>query len=189
MLISRFDTDEIEKKIEGFESKLQICLPEVYKKFLRKYNGGKTPKTEFRINKVSSDVRGFYGVGQVDKDYSFNGLIDNKIIDEFWGDGMLPIATNVWGDYITIGINEKQYGKIYFLYHDKSKKYLLLCEDLENFIGKCKSKKIGHIRTIAERKQSMIENGYGDMITEESLKGWQAEIDEYANIHQEEIIL
>lgn len=102
---------------------------------------------------------------------------------------MLPIATNEWGDYITIGISKKQYGKIYFLYHDRERKYILLCENFDDFIGKCKSRKIGHIRTIEERKQSMIENGYGDMITEESLKGWQAEIDEYANIHQEKVIL
>lgn len=35
----------------------------------------------------------------------------------------------------------------------------------------------------------MIKNGLGDKITESSLKGWQAEIDEYAGIHQEELIL
>lgn len=35
----------------------------------------------------------------------------------------------------------------------------------------------------------MIENGYGDQITEESIKDWQAEIDEYAGIHQEEVVL
>ena len=114
---------------------------------------------------------------------------NNKIIDEFLEDGMLPIATTIWGDYVTICIEEKEVGKIYFLYHDREKHYVLLCESLSDFIRKCKSKKIGHIRTIAERKQCMIENGYGDMITEESLKGWQAEIDEYANIHQEKVIL
>ena len=189
MLISKFDTNDIESKISEFEKKLQINLPDAYKEFMKKYNGGKTPKTDFKINRISSDVRAFYAIGQSDIDYSFDTLINNKIIDEFLEDGMLPIATTIWGDYVTICIEEKEVGKIYFLYHDREKHYVLLCESLSDFIGKCKSKKIGHIRTIAERKQCMIENGYGDMITEESLKGWQAEIDEYANIHQEKVIL
>lgn len=34
MLISKFDTNNIEKKIEDFESKLQVCLPDTYKKFI-----------------------------------------------------------------------------------------------------------------------------------------------------------
>ncbi|MBD5087947.1 MAG: SMI1/KNR4 family protein [Clostridiales bacterium] len=192
MLISKFDTNEIEKKIEEFENKLQISLPEEYIKFMTKYNGGKTPETEFRISKVnckiSSDVNGFYGMGQVDEDYSFDRLMNNQLIEEFIEDEMIPIATNVWGDYITMGIEKKQYGKIFFLYHDRKKKYLSLCKDLNEFISKCKSEKIEHIRTIEERKQNMIENGYGDMITEESIKGWQEEIDWYAEIHQEEVV-
>lgn len=187
MLISKFDTNDIESKIREFEKKLQINLPDVYKEFMKKYNGGKTPKTEFKINKISSDVRAFYTIGQSDKDYSFDTLIDNKIIDEFLEAGMLPIATTIWGDYITICIEEKEVGKIYFLYHDRKKRYVLLSEKLDDFISKCKSEKIGHIMTIAERKQILQKNG--KKLTEEKLKGWQAEIDEYANIHQEEVIL
>ena len=33
----------------------------------------------------------------------------------------------------------------------------------------------------------MIKLGKGDKITPEKIAGWQAEIDEYANIHQEEL--
>jgi hypothetical protein len=35
----------------------------------------------------------------------------------------------------------------------------------------------------------MIENGLGDKINEYSIKGWQAELDEYSNIHQEKVII
>lgn len=111
MLISKFDTNEIEKKIDEFENKLQISLPKEYIKFMTKYNGGKTPETKFRISKVnhkiSSDVNGFYGMGQVDEDYSFDRLMNNQLLEEFIEDGMIPIATNVWGDYITMGIAKK----------------------------------------------------------------------------------
>lgn len=187
MLISKFDTNDIEKKIGEFEKKLQICLPELYKKFLTKYNGGKTPKTEFKINKISSDVRVFYGIGESDKKYQFDSLSESKIIDEFLADKMLPIAENVWGDYITIEISGKKCGQIYFLYHDRKKEYIFLCESLSDFVDKCKSEKIGYIMTIEERKQILKRNGR--KLTEEKLKGWQAEIDEYANIRQEEVIL
>lgn len=47
-------------------------------------------------------------MGQIDKDYCIDGLITNKIIYEFLGEGMLPIATNEWGYYITIAISKKQ---------------------------------------------------------------------------------
>lgn len=40
MLISKFDTNEIEKRIEEFENKLQITLPEEYIRFIIRYNGG-----------------------------------------------------------------------------------------------------------------------------------------------------
>lgn len=189
MLISKFDTNEIEKRIEEFENELQITLPEEYIRFIIRYNGGRTPETEFKIGRVSSDVRSFYGMGQIDPDYSFDRLIGNHLMEDFIEDGMIPIAENAWGDYITMGITKRHYGEIFFLYHDRKKKYLSLCKNLNEFISKCKSEKIGHIRTIEERKQNMIENGYGDQITEESIKGWQAEIDEYAGIHQEEIVL
>ena len=33
--------------------------------FLHKYNGGHTPKTKFNARGISSDLRGFFGVGDV----------------------------------------------------------------------------------------------------------------------------
>ena len=64
-----------------------------------------------------------------------------------------------------------------------------LTSEFGEFIKKCKSEKIGHIPSIEERKKMMIDNGLGDKITEESIKGWQEEIDEYKNISQEKVIL
>ena len=93
MLISRFDNANVEEHIAHLEKQYNIVLPEEYRRFLLKYNGGETPDTEFRINKVSSDVRAFYGLGNADKYYNFQGLIDNmNILGEFVKDGMLPIA-------------------------------------------------------------------------------------------------
>lgn len=190
MLISRFDNTNIEEYITQLEKQYSIVLPEEYKRFLLKYNGGMTPKTKFRINKISSDVRAFYGLGNADKYYNFQKLIDNmNILEDYIEDSMLPIATTVSGDDITIGIGKEENGSIFFKYHDRGKKYIKLADTLCEFVSKCKSEEIGHIRTIEERKQSMIEKGKAANITEGILKVWQREIDAYANIHQEQLEL
>jgi len=41
------------------------------------------------------------------------------------------------------------------------KSYKELAEDFKTFVGSCKSKKIGHVRTVEERRQGMIDRGYG----------------------------
>lgn len=65
LLISKFydSTIDIKKEIQNIEMEYHIVLPNQYKDFLMRYNGGYTPKTNFRIKKVSSDLRGFLGVG------------------------------------------------------------------------------------------------------------------------------
>lgn len=61
--------------------------------------------------------------------------------------------------------------------------------DINEFVAKCKSKRIGHISTIDERKERLFANGHGDKLSHAMLRGWQAEIDKYANIVQEEVEL
>ncbi|MBR3823612.1 MAG: SMI1/KNR4 family protein [Lachnospiraceae bacterium] len=190
MLISRFDNTNIEEHIIRLEKQYNIVLPEEYKRFLQKYNGGETPNTKFRINKVSSDVRAFYGLGNADKYYNFQKLIDNmNILEDYIEDDMLPIATTDYGDVITVGIGKEENGSIFFKYHDRGKKYIKLTDNLCEFASKCKSEKLGYIETIEERKQGMIADGLGRRITESLIEAWQEEIDEYAHIHQEEFEL
>ena len=64
MLISKFNTD-VPNLSDMIESEYSISLPDEYKLFLNKYNGGYTPKTKFKIGRISSDIKGFYGVGNV----------------------------------------------------------------------------------------------------------------------------
>ena len=139
---------------------------------------------------VSSDIRAFYGLGGVNEyyDYSFfEGAYTT--INDYLKDGFVPIAPNVFGDYILIGIKDKNYGEVYFYYHDMPKKYIKLTEDFITFVDKCKSEKIGHVKTIEERRQNMINKGYGHMLNDGLIQGWQAEIDLYSNMHQEKLIL
>ena len=88
-----------------------------------------------------------------------------------------------------IGTGKENNGKIFFYYHDRPKKYIELTDDFNTFIKKCKSEKIGHIKTIEERKATLIEHGNEENITPGWIRRWQEEIDRYSNIHQEELIL
>lgn len=188
--ISPFENTDIEKNIREFETLYKISFPEEYKRFLLKYNGGRTPKTSINLNNISTDIRAFYGFGKADEHYNFQRLIDNmNILGDYIKDGMLPIATTVFGDDITISIGEKNNGCIFFKYHDRSKKYIKLTDTLTELASKCKREKIGHIRTIEERRQSLIEKGKEKKINDMLIKCWQAEIDKYADMHQEEFEL
>ena len=189
MLISKFNTENMEERVREFEAKYSFVFPEQYRSFLLKYNGGKTPNTEFRINKVSADVEGFYGLGNATQYHNYSSFESMDGLEDWLKDSVLPIAENSFGDYIMIGIGNTNNGKVYFYYHDRQKKYIELSENFKMFISKCKSEKIGRIRSIEERYASMISKGRKEFIDKDLIKIWQDEIDEYAGIHQEELVI
>ena len=183
MLISKFSTHGIEEEVIALEETLMITLPEHYRKFLLRYNGGETPKTEFKIGRESSDLRAFFGLGDVaycmTKEVELDSLVKKQ---------MIPIATDSFGNYITIGIGNENFGKIYFCDHEKSYSETLLSEDLKEFVVHCKSKKIGKILTLEEREKMVLEAGRVK-ITNGLRKLWQEEINKYSNIKQERVVI
>lgn len=184
MLISKFSEIELDK-ITGLEKKYGIILPNEYKKFLLKYNGGFTPKTNFHINKESSDLRGFFGLGDAEMGF------DSLRLEKWISINVLPIASDSFGNYIVIGLLEENEGKIFFCDHEQENRCILLSDCLEAFIRNCKSERVSEAsrRSIAEREKILREKGLEKNITDELRKAWQAEIDKYANIIQEEVIL
>ena len=66
-----------------------------------------------------------------------------------------------------------------------------MAENLQEFIKCCKSEKIKEAskRSIKEREEILIANGRGDNITDGLRQLWQAEIDKYGNMIQEEVVL
>lgn len=184
MLISKFDITDIAAKVVDFESKYGITFPEQYRKFMLQYNGGLTPETKFKAGKESSDVRAFYGLGDVS--YSFSEIVD---IEEWLKSNIIPIACDSFGNRIVIGLDKEKEGKIFFSDHEKEFKLTLLSDTLKEFFTICKSKKIRPVRTMEERERDLIANGFGDMLDDELRKCWQEEIDLYGGIHQEKVIL
>ncbi len=186
MLISRFPNNNAEAKIVELENKFNISLPTQYRKFLCKYNGGDTPKTEYKAGRESSDLRAFYGFGEVR--YSIDKLVD---LPEWINNGIFPIACDSFGNYIAIGVNEDTYGKIYFADHEAGFEKSAIAGDFKEFTSKCKSRKISPDAraTIEEREADLISRGRGHVIDDMLRQMWQEEIDKYGNMVQEELIV
>lgn len=177
MLISKFGT--------ATKDAIHSCYPDMpdeMVKFLEKYNGGETPATHFDINGVSTDIVGFYGIGNVK--YSFDSITGIHIDDEEY----LPIAFDSFGNYIAISSSN---GAIVFVDHEQSSALKKLTDSLSEFISKVKSDPINpiKIKTIEERERDMINRGRGQLITDELRALWQKEIDKYSNLNLETVIL
>lgn len=183
MLISRFPNNNAEERITELEKQYNISLPQLYRDFLCKYNGGNTPNTDYKAGRASTVIRGFYGFGDVE--FSF----DKMKLDSWLEKNILPIACDPFGNEIVIGLSEERYGKIYFCDHEKGYSKKLVGEDFKAFIKKCKSKKIDPDTkmSIAEREAMLIARGRGHVIDDGLRKIWQDEIDKYGNMVQEEI--
>lgn len=182
MLISKFGHGTL-SKVEEFENKYGIKFDDSYRTFLAKYNGGETPDTNW-VGKGKTDVKVFFGYNIDEKNWDLKYLLSDTFMQELIEQKKFPIAENCFGD--TFCIDSKD-GSIWLMYHDESRNKKI-ADDFESFIQGCKSKKLGHIRTIEERRQLLLEKR-GREPTEAQLKGWQEEIDIYSKMIQEEVIL
>ncbi|MCM1500378.1 MAG: SMI1/KNR4 family protein [Clostridium sp.] len=167
------------------ERKYEIKLPAQYRKFLCRYNGGYTPKTKFNAGKISSDIRFFWGVGEVK--FSF----DNIELGEWLERDVFPVACDSFGNYIVIGLNKDNAGKIYFCDHEKGNKAEYIAGSLKDFLRCCKSEKISEAtrRSVEEREEALIAKGRGNIITDDLRKLWQEEINKYGSMVQEKVII
>ena len=188
MYIFKYRTEDIdiEKTVSEFEEKYNLTLPDSYRLFLIRYNGGDTPDTEFRINREDSDVRAFYGIGNVT--YSFDKIHDLELLLK---KGYLPIANDSFGNYIAIGISTDETGQIFFLDHEKQYRAKKLTDTFKMFIQKCKTNKNIELRTrsIEERERTMIEAGTEAFITDALRKEWAEEIEKYSGKALEHVVV
>lgn len=180
MLISKFKGQDIDQQLQDYEDLIGSALPRQLCDFLVKYNGGETPNTSFFCNGVSSDIRGFYGLGTVKDSYNKVKVIEDKDIK------YLPIAFDSFGNELLISLNSSE---IYFRDHEGGS-IQFLAKDLKEFIKCCKSDLINPAskKSIQEREQELIKNGRGSIITDALREMWQAEIDKYSSIIQEEVV-
>ncbi|WP_392551926.1 SMI1/KNR4 family protein [Orbus wheelerorum] len=185
--IFSFNTSNIIEKINRFEEQNNIKLPSLYADFLKKYNGGYTPKTSFEIDEISSDIRGFYGFEENDENYNFLLLTRCDDFIDCMNNSFLPIAMDSIGNFIVIGIGEHNNGEVYFL-DTEMNRYNYLSSNFKNFISQINSQKF-IIRSIDERLQGMKKINSNVKVDDELLKLWQTEIDKYSKLKQQIVII
>ena len=185
MLIAKFQTYGVADEISRIEDQHSINFPEQYKDFLLCYNGGYTPKTKFKANGISSDIKGFYGVGAVGLSAS------QEMISSWIPQKLFPIACDSFGNYILLCVAGEKYGSIFFCDHEKGMELSLIANDFPAFIHASKSNKIPEaaFRSIEERTAALIESGRGHIITPALIEMWQKELDKYSNMQQEEVVI
>lgn len=105
------------KRLRKFEKELLVCLPDDYKSFLAKSNGGKPYPSEFWVEypKNASEVYIFYGLYNEPKweslDYLFHaGLHIPTNLTAIGDDGV--------GNYICMRIDNIKFGSVYFIDHE-----------------------------------------------------------------------
>ena len=86
-------------------------------------NGGETVGTDFKLNRTDSDIRAFYGIGDVE--YSFDMI---PFLEEFPEKDILPVAKDSFGNYFVIGLSQENSGKVFFCDHEKGMKPKLLTD-------------------------------------------------------------
>lgn len=183
MMISKFDTADVETLTAAFERRHKIRLPDSYRRFLLKYNGGETPNTVFSIGEVSSDLRALYGLGGAEPRWHFDKL--GRRLSGFLKDGMLPVGENAWGDAVALKISGEGAGGVYFLYHDRPREFLPLTGDFSDFTAQCASKPLGHIRSVEERAAAL--RSRGKAAAPELTAMWEREIAHLRSLHQEPV--
>ena len=185
MLIFKNKNQINEEIIEQFEKDNNLILPESYKKFLLKYNGGDTYETSFK----SIEISNMFGLNTGDI-YDLNTIIQYELPERLAIEhDLLNICDSILGDCICIRINNPNDDSVWLKYHDRPSKPKKLADSFKEFIQKCKSEKIGHISTIEERWDRVTKAGNKDKITPRMVEGWQKEIDYLSSLIQEEVII
>lgn len=181
MLIAKNPTKNIENQINEFENLIQITLPKELKMFLEKYNGGETPKTYLKDRRISTDIRAFYGLGDVLYSYNKTDIVKKE------GKTLLPIAIDSFGNSFLLSLDSPY--DIYFKDHEKEDSMILVAKSLKEFISMCESEVISEAsrRSPEEREKILISNGKGKNISQGLRQMWQEEYEKYRNLVQENV--
>lgn len=105
-------------KLKEFELENNLFLPEDYRSFLLKNNGGQPYPSNFwiQLNIDGSSVFNFFGIHEGLKHLSLTTYVKGQhlIFPKLY----LPIADDGLGNFICIGHANENFGEIVFLDHD-----------------------------------------------------------------------
>nr|WP_052421250.1 SMI1/KNR4 family protein [Paenibacillus sp. FSL R7-0273] len=127
-----------ESRLQDFERMNGVQLPQQYREFLLKYNGGYPKPYYFRISQEQ-------GIGMVNIFYGIGEMYDNlekriDIFDDIIDIGFFPIADDSGGNQICLGLTEKYSGNVYFWIHDEDPEDMsnmyFIAKDFKEFLEK-----------------------------------------------------
>ena len=169
--------------VDEFIKKYEYKIPEDYVKFLMIYNGGETPNTSIKTKNVSTDIRAFFGLGNV------NYSLDNASVVDRNGNVYLPIAVDSFGNYFMLDVSCDL--GVFFMNHEENKALEGVADSFIKFLELCTSEPIKENSKLSpkEREKIMIEKGKSANITEGLRKMWKEEYKKYSRLIQEEVII
>ena len=188
------NTENVAEHIIKLEKDLNIVLPEDYKQFLIKYNGGWTPGTEIYFNDFDYEINGFNGVNKAKGASNFYYRIENavdKIRNDFFEDlenGYLNIGSDLGSFYyINIETNSDKYGSIYFMDEDRED-FIYVCSSFKELTQKARTPDF-KVYTVKENIQRFKENGWEDRITPSLKKEWRKRYKKYKDVKLVPVII
>ena len=192
--IEPYNTENVTEHIIKLENDLNIILPEDYKQFLIKYNGGWTPGTEIYFDEFDYEIAGFNGVNKAKGSGNFYYYINSEvdvIRNQFYEDleeGMLNIA-GWYGAYYYLNIdsNSSNYGAIYYMDEDREG-FIYVCSSFKKLTQKARTPDF-HVSTVEENIQYYKEKGWEDRITPSLKKEWKKEYKKYKDVKLVPVII
>ena len=189
------NTENVAEHIIKLENELNIVLPEDYKQFLIKYNGGWTPGTKIFFDDFDYGINGFYGVNKAERAGNFYYYINSEvqvIQDEFFEDlenGFLNIGNNL-GSYFYINIDKEsdKYGAIYSMDRVDDNDYIYVCSSFKELTQKARTPDF-KVYTVKENIQRFKEEGKADRITPSRIKEWRKYYKKYKDLKLVPVII
>ena len=124
------------EKINAFENKFQIKIPEEYRWFLVNYSESYI-NSDYQFPMIEkSMITPKSGFETIDFLYSSDFIENAEQYISNYGKEMIPIG-EASGDTVCIGVQGDGFGKIYYVYHedeDENLNYYLIAESFDKFI-------------------------------------------------------
>ena len=189
------NTENVAEHVIKLENDLNIVLPEDYKQFLIKYNGGWTPGTKIYFNDFDYGINGFNGVNKAEGASNFYWYINNSvdpIREEFFedlGNGFLNIGDDFGSNfYVNIDKNSDKYGGIYSMDRVDDDDYIYVCSSFKELSQKARTPDF-HVNTTEENIRIYKEKGKEDKLTPSLIKRWEKIYEERKDIKLVPVII
>src|SRR5688572_8975395 len=149
------------KDLIELESHIGYSLPEVYKKFLLKNNGGRIQPNGFGTinNKIESGIQFMFGITE-NKNYDIRTNRDSWLKNTSKMN-LVPIAIDFVGNLIVLSCTSPTYESVYLWQHDSDDDLLLVATDFTGFLKglyKIKIEESGLDQAIARQDINYFEN-------------------------------